>query len=164
MIVISGTHVAVLAAFFLFMLRICFVPESLALFITVLAAWLYALVTGWQAPCVRSAAGLTLFMIAGYFYRQRRIMNLLAAVALGFLLLDPEELFDASFQLTFLAVGFLGAFAAPAIAAATPAAPASAAPPNPGRSTPPRARLRRHRPRRHDDTAPAARRAPRAAA
>jgi hypothetical protein len=39
-IVISGTHVAILAAFFLFLLRICFVPESLALFITVLAAWL----------------------------------------------------------------------------------------------------------------------------
>ncbi len=116
-IVISGTHVAVLAAFFLFLLRICFVPESIALLITVLAAWLYALVTGWQAPCVRSAAGLTLFMIAGYFYRERRIMNLLAAVALGFLLFDPDQLFDASFQLTFLAVGFLGAFAAPAIAA-----------------------------------------------
>ena len=116
-IVISGTHVAVLAAFFLFLLRICFVPESLALLTTVMAAWLYALVTGWQAPCVRSAAGLTLFMIAGYFFRRRRIMNLLAAVALGFLLFDPQQLFDASFQLTFLAVGFLGAFAAPAIAA-----------------------------------------------
>ncbi len=116
-LVISGTHVAVLAAFFLFLLRICFVPESLALFVTVLAAWLYALVTGWQAPCVRSAAGLTLFMIAGYFFRERRVMNLLAAVALGFLLLDPDQLFDASFQLTFLAVGFLGVFAAPAIAA-----------------------------------------------
>ena len=116
-LVISGTHVAVLAAFFLFLLRICFVPESVALLITVLAAWLYALVTGWQAPCVRSAAGLTLFMIAGYFFRERRIMNLLAAVALGFLLFDPDQLFDASFQLTFLAVGFLGAFAAPAIAA-----------------------------------------------
>ncbi len=116
-LVISGTHVAVLAAFFLFLLRICFVPESFALLITVLAAWLYALVTGWQTPCVRSAAGLTLFMIAGYFFRERRIMNLLAAVAIGFLLLDPDQLFDASFQLTFLAVGFLGAFAAPAIAA-----------------------------------------------
>ncbi|PWU07453.1 MAG: hypothetical protein C5B51_10005 [Terriglobia bacterium] len=114
-LVISGTHVAVLAAFFLFLLRICFVPESVALLITVLAAWLYALVTGWQAPCARSAAGLTLFMIGGYFYRQRRIMNLLAAVALGFLVLDPEQLFDASFQLTFLAVGFLGAFAVPLI-------------------------------------------------
>jgi competence protein ComEC len=116
-LVISGTHVAVLAAFFLFLLRICFVPESIALFITVLAAWLYALITGWQAPCVRSAAGLTLFMIGGYFFRERRAMNLLAAVALGFLIFDPEQLFDASFQLTFLAVGFLGAFAAPAIAA-----------------------------------------------
>ena len=116
-LVISGTHVAVLAAFFLFLLRICFVPESVALLATVLAAWLYALVTGWQAPCVRSAAGLTLFMIAGYFYRERRIMNLLAAVALGFLIFDPDQLFDASFQLTFLAVGFLGAFAVPAIAA-----------------------------------------------
>ena len=112
-LVISGTHVAVLAAFFLFLLRICFVPESLALFVTVWAAWLYALVTGWQAPCVRSAAGLTLFMIAGYFYRERRIMNLLAAVALGFLLFDPEQLFDApAFNSRSLRVGFpQGAFA-----------------------------------------------------
>ncbi|HMC61984.1 MAG TPA: ComEC/Rec2 family competence protein, partial [Candidatus Solibacter sp.] len=116
-LVISGTHVAILAAFFLFFLRICFVPESLALAFTVLAAWLYALVAGWQAPCIRSAAGLTLFMVGSYFYRQRRPLNLLAAVALGFLILDPAQLFDASFQLTFLAVGFLGAFAAPAIAA-----------------------------------------------
>ena len=116
-LVISGTHVAILAAFFLFLLRICFVPEGAALFLTVLAAWLYALVTGWQAPCVRSAAGLTLFVVAGYLYRERRVMNLLAAVALGFLMFDPGQLFDASFQLTFLAVGFLGAFAVPFIQA-----------------------------------------------
>jgi competence protein ComEC len=116
-LVISGTHVAVLAAVFLFLLRICFVPQAYALFLTVIAGWLYALVTGWQAPCVRSAAGLTLYMIGSYFYRERRILNLLAAVALGYLVLDPEQLFDASFQLTFLAVGFLGTFAAPAIEA-----------------------------------------------
>jgi competence protein ComEC len=116
-LVISGTHVAVLAAFFLFFLRICFVPEGAALLLTVLAAWWYALMTGWQAPCTRAAAGLTLFMICGYFYRQRRVLNLLAAVALGFLIFDPEQLFDASFQLTFLAVGFLGAFATPLIQA-----------------------------------------------
>ena len=48
-LVISGTHVAILAAFFLFLLRLCFVPESLALLLTVVAAWLYALVTGWGA-------------------------------------------------------------------------------------------------------------------
>jgi competence protein ComEC len=116
-LVISGTHVAILAAFFLFLLRLCFVPESIAMLFTVAASWLYALIAGWQAPCTRSAAGLTLYMIGSYFYRERRPLNLLAAVALGFLVLDPSQLFDASFQLTFLAVGFLGAFAAPLIRA-----------------------------------------------
>ena len=116
-LVISGTHVAVLAAVFLFLLRLCFVPQAYALLVTMLAGWLYALVTGWQAPCVRSAAGLTLYTIGAYFYRERRVLNLLAGIALGFLVLDPEQLFEASFQLTFLAVGFLGAFAAPAIQA-----------------------------------------------
>jgi competence protein ComEC len=116
-LVISGTHVAILAAFFLFFLRVCCVSENLAMLLTVMAAWLYALVTGWGAPCVRSAAGLTLFMVCGYFYRKRRPLNLLAAVALAFLVCDPDQLFDASFQLTFLAVAFLGAFATPLIEA-----------------------------------------------
>ena len=116
-LVISGTHVAILAAFFLFLLRRCFVPEPLALLITVSAGWFYALLTGWQAPCTRSAAGLTIYMIGAWFYRERRPLNLLAAVALGFLVFDPEQLFEASFQLTFLAVAFLGAFATPLIRA-----------------------------------------------
>jgi competence protein ComEC len=116
-LVISGTHVAILAAFFLFLLRICFVPEMPALATTVLAAWLYAMVTGGAAPCVRSAAGLTLAAVCRYFYRDRRPINLLAGVALAFLVFDPEQLFDASFQLTFLAVAFLGLFAAPMIRA-----------------------------------------------
>jgi competence protein ComEC len=116
-IVISGTHVAILAAFFLFALRLCFVPEQAALAATVAVAWLYAMVVGWHAPCVRAAAGLTVFLIGGYFYRRRRSMNLLAAVALAFLVFDPEQLFDASFQLTFLAVAFLAAFAVPLIEA-----------------------------------------------
>ena len=112
-IVISGTHIAVLAWFLLLLLRACFVPYGVAATITVLASWLYTLVSGWQPPCVRSAAGFTLFLIGGYFYRQRRIMNLLAAVAIAFLMLDPEQMFEPSFQLSFLAVGFIGAFAAP---------------------------------------------------
>jgi competence protein ComEC len=116
-LVISGTHVAVLTTFFLFLLRLCLVPESAATLLTALAAWLYALVTGWQTPCVRSAAGLTLYLVAGYFFRRKRPLNLLAAVAIVYLLTDPRQLFDPSFQLTFLAVGFLGVFAAPLIEA-----------------------------------------------
>jgi competence protein ComEC len=112
-LVISGAHIAVLAAFLRFVLRISFVPRGLANFLTVLAIWLYALVSGWQTPAVRSAAGFTLFMIGRLFYRDCRIMNLLAAIGIGFLVLDPEQMFDASFQLSFLAVAFIAAFAVP---------------------------------------------------
>jgi competence protein ComEC len=116
-IVISGTHVAILAAFFLFLLRLCFVPQRLAMLLTAAAAWLYAMTSGWGAPCVRCAAGLTLYMIGSYFYRERRALNLLAAIALCFLVFDPDQLFESSFQLSFLAVAFLAAFATPLVRA-----------------------------------------------
>ena len=114
-LVISGTHTVVLAAFLMLVLRLCFVRREAALFVTSALLWLYALVTGWGSPCVRCAAGFTLFAVATYFARQRRILNILAAVAIGFLVLDPEQMFEASFQLTFLAVGFIGAFATPVL-------------------------------------------------
>jgi competence protein ComEC len=112
-LVISGTHVAVLAAFLMLVLRLCWLRRDLALLVTAACLWLYALVTGWGAPCVRCAAGFTLFAIGSYFFRRRRLLNIVAAVAIAFLVLDPEQMFEASFQLTFLAVGFIGAFAAP---------------------------------------------------
>jgi len=37
-------------------------------------------------------------MIGRLFYRDCRIMNLLAAIGIGFLVLDPEQMFDASFS------------------------------------------------------------------
>jgi len=116
-IVISGTHIAILAAFFLFFLRLCFVPETLAMLLTSVAAWLYAMTSGWGAPCVRCAAGLTLYLVCRYFYRERRALNLLSAIALLFLVCDPDQLFESSFQLSFLAVAFLGAFATPLVEA-----------------------------------------------
>jgi len=36
--------------------------------LTAAVAWLYALVTGFNAPCVRSAAALTLVIAAGHFF------------------------------------------------------------------------------------------------
>jgi len=105
----------VLAAVLLFFLRICAVPGGIAVFLTIMTAWLYAGVTGWQAPVLRSAAGMTLYGIARCFYRDGRILNILAAVALIFVAVDPEELFDASFQLSFLAVALIGAFVVPVL-------------------------------------------------
>jgi competence protein ComEC len=114
-LVISGLHVSVLAAFLLFLLRLCFVPQGPALAITTAAAWLYALVSGWQAPVVRSAAGFVLFAAAKFFFRRTRLLNLIAAVGIGFLVFDPEQMFEASFQLSFLSVLAIGALAVPVL-------------------------------------------------
>jgi competence protein ComEC len=112
-LVISGVHVTVLAGVLLFLLRMCAVPELAALAMTAAAAWLYALVSGLSAPVVRAAGGFTLFLIARFLFRRTRVMNLLAAVALAYLMWDPSALFDASFQLSFLSVAAIGALAAP---------------------------------------------------
>ena len=44
-----------------------------------------------------------------------RVLNILAAVAVAFLLCDPGQLFEASFQLSFAAVAAIGALAAPIV-------------------------------------------------
>ena len=116
-LVISGAHVAVLAGVLLFLLRLCSLGEIPALTLTAAAAWLYALVSGFSPPVARAAAGFTLYLIARFFFRRGRVLNLLAAVAVVYLLCDPGDLGDASFQLSFLCVAALGALAAPLLEA-----------------------------------------------
>lgn len=112
-LVISGVHVTVLAAVLLFLLRWIPISELSALAVTAAAAWLYALVSGFSAPVVRAAGGFTLYTLARACFRRARVMNLLAAVALAYLAWDPAQIFETSFQLSFLAVAAIGALAAP---------------------------------------------------
>lgn len=117
MLVIDGLHITILAAFLLFLLRVCFIPELGALAMTAAGAWLYALVSGGNAPALRAAGGFTLYLVARFFYRRGRILNLLAAVAIVYLACDPGQLFEAGFQLSFLAVAAIGALATPLLEA-----------------------------------------------
>ena len=112
-LVISGQHVAVLALTLLFLLRLLHIGRIPSLTVAALACWLYALVTGMSAPVVRAAGGFTLFLLASYLFRRVRIVNALAAVGLAYLAFDPEELFDPSFQLSFLSAAALALFALP---------------------------------------------------
>jgi competence protein ComEC len=116
-LVISGAHVAVLVGVLLFFLRLCAMPEISALICAAAAAWLYALITGFSPPVGRAAGGFTLYLIARFFFRRGRVINLLAAVAIVYFLADPAEILDASFQLSFLSVAAIGALAAPMLQA-----------------------------------------------
>ena len=84
---------------------------------TAAGAWLYALVSGGNAPAVAGRWRIHLYLAARYFYRRGRVLNLLAAVAIVYLVCDPGQLFEAGFQLSFLAVAAIGALAIPLLEA-----------------------------------------------
>ncbi len=112
-LVISGQHISVLAFTILFILRILQLRRVPALGVATLASWLYAFLSGFSAPVVRAAGGFTLFLITSYFFRKTRILNMLAAVGLIYLAFDPDQLFDPSFQLSFLSAAAIAVFAIP---------------------------------------------------
>ena len=55
---------------------------AVGIILTILAAWLYAGITGWQEPVLRSASGMTLFGIGRCFFREGRLLNILAGIAI----------------------------------------------------------------------------------
>jgi competence protein ComEC len=112
-LVISGGHVAFLTGLFLLWLRLVRTGAPFVLATAALVAWTYALLAGADAPVLRSAAGFTLYAAARLFFRRARLLNLLSLVAMLFLWLDPLQLFEASFQLSFLAVAAIALFAEP---------------------------------------------------
>jgi competence protein ComEC len=112
-LVISGQHVSVLAFTILLLLRVLRVRRIQAMAVAATVSWLYAFITGFSSPVVRAAGGFTLFLIASYFFRRLRILNALAAVGLIYLAFAPDQLFDPSFQLSFLSAAAIAAFAIP---------------------------------------------------
>lgn len=112
-LVISGLHISILALTILTILRIFRFRRIQALFVAAIASWFYAFLSGFNAPVVRAAGGFTLFLIASYCFRKTRILNMLAVVGLLYLAFDPDELFDPSFQLSFLSAAVIAVFAIP---------------------------------------------------
>ncbi len=112
-LVISGLHVSVLAFTLLLLFRLLRMRRLPALTVATVICWLYVFISGFNAPAVRAAAGFTLFLAASYLFRRTRALNLLAAIGIIYLLLAPDELFDPSFQLSFLSVAAIAAFAVP---------------------------------------------------
>lgn len=118
-LVISGLHLTVLAGHLLFLLRYASGRPGLSLILSFVAAWIYAGASGMTAPIGRAAGGFTLFLLTRYWHRQTHILNALATVVICFLLIDPGQLFEGSFQLSVLSVLAIGALAGPLFEAYT---------------------------------------------
>lgn len=72
--------------------------------IIIVLMWLFAFITGLSASVVRAVVMFTIVMIGGLLNRRANIYNSLAVSALLLLLAKPAFLFDAGFQLSYIAV------------------------------------------------------------
>ena len=109
---VSGLHVGIIYGMLLFLLS--FIKDKnkkirIAKFIFItLFIWLFAFVTGFSAACVRAAILFTLLNYGKISKENSNNLNLLGGAALLQLLIDPNNLYDIGFQLSYLAM--LGLF------------------------------------------------------
>lgn len=104
LLVVSGMNVALLALAVFWLARRLRAPEWAASVITVALAAFYAYVAGMGVPIQRAVLMLSVFLVARLFYRERQSLNATGVAALVVLVVSPTALFEAGFQLTFLAL------------------------------------------------------------
>jgi competence protein ComEC len=101
---VSGLNVGFVVIFLGFLITLLRFPKILKLFLIISGIVFFAILTGSNPPVVRASLISGIFLFG--FLAERRIdsLNTLAASALILLLFRPDDLFSASFQLSFAAV------------------------------------------------------------
>ena len=111
--VVSGMHVGLLAGLVFWVARRFKLRDWLATLLTIALTFGYALLTGFGAPVQRALFMTAVFLLARLLSRDRNVLNALGAAAMAVLVLSPSALFEASFQMTFLAIVAIGGIAIP---------------------------------------------------
>jgi competence protein ComEC len=111
--VVSGMHVGLLAGLVFWLARRMKLRDWVATLLTLALTFAYAVLTGFAAPVQRALFMTAVFLIARLLSRDRNVLNALGAAALAVLVLSPQALFEASFQMTFLAIIAIGGIAIP---------------------------------------------------
>ncbi len=101
---ISGMNMAIIGALFFFILRACFVSRQVHFWGTILFLFAYALLSGWSAPVVRACIMSAVILASFALEHEGEPLNSLGLATVIILLMDPRNLFDAGFQLSFGAV------------------------------------------------------------
>ena len=119
LLVVSGMNLSILAFAILWTLRKVRLDPAIAAVTTVVVSFAYAFVVGVGPPVWRAALMLAIYLGARLLYRERNMLNAIGAAAIGVLVADPDAVFGASFQLTFLAVVIIGGIGEPLLQRST---------------------------------------------
>ena len=137
-LVISGLHISFIGAVVLLLMRRITRSPLLRFVSSNLILWCYTVAVGAEASVVRAALMFTFVAMAPLLSRRAVPVNALGAAGLALFAIHPANLFDPSFQLTFLSVAAIVGLAWPLLqqmaaigswrpARATPFPPATSA-------------------------------------
>ena len=91
MLVVSGLHLAIVAALIFWIARRLRVPQLPATLVTIAASFAYALFTGFATPVQRSLWMVTLYLLGRLVYRERNVLNTVGFASLCLLAAEPAE-------------------------------------------------------------------------
>ncbi len=103
-IAISGFNVGIVAFIILLILKIIKISRKPRYILTILLLIIYCILTGASAPVVRATVMAAVFLSAYFFKREVDIYNSLSVAVLIILAVNPWQIFEISFQLSFLSV------------------------------------------------------------
>ncbi|MFA6321705.1 MAG: DNA internalization-related competence protein ComEC/Rec2 [Candidatus Omnitrophota bacterium] len=110
-IAVSGLQVGLIAVVFITLFRLLRIPRKINLVVTMLLLVCYAFIGGANPPIARAVIMFAVY-VAGYLIdRDADILNSLSFAAVLILLWNPKELFDPSFQLSFVSLASTVIFA-----------------------------------------------------
>lgn len=104
---VSGLHVGIIFMVFMYMfgfLRKQKTGKYIFVISAVLLLWAYAFITGLSPSVMRASAMFTILIIGTNINRRANIYNSLAASALILLFINPNNLYEVGFQLSYAAV------------------------------------------------------------
>ncbi len=111
--VVSGLHVALLAAGVFWVLGRLRLPAWVATLFTLAATAGYTALTGFGQPAQRALTMTAVYLLSRLLSRNSDPLNALGAAVLALLVWAPASLFDASFQMTALAIIAIAGIAIP---------------------------------------------------
>lgn len=103
-IAISGFNVGIVAFIILLILKIVKIPRKPRYLLTVLLLIVYCVLTGASPPVTRAAVMAVIFLCAYFLEREVNIYNSLSIATVIILSFNPWQIFEISFQLSFLSV------------------------------------------------------------
>lgn len=102
-LVISGLHIGFIVVIILFIFRLFGLPLKIVYLLAIPTIFFYAILTGSNPPAIRATIMASCILLTFVLNRESLIYNSICLAALIILIYNPQYLFTASMQLSFIA-------------------------------------------------------------